>query len=268
MITLLDGSCGSLLWAMAEAEGIGREPTWKYNLEQKELVFRMHRRYVEAGCHMIQTNTFAANPASVSRSSEYSVGQVVSEAVSIAKSAAGDSCRVYLSSGPMTQLLKPFGPLSPEECAEGYREIFSAASGVDAIMLETFMDLEMLKISAVEALKIGVPVVCSMSFEKKHRTLMGNRIGEICSAMEKLGVSAVGMNCSKGPVEGLEIIKEFSENTALPLYFKPNAGMGEQYGPKEFAAEIAPALPYVSYIGGCCGTDESYIKEIEAILPE
>ena len=263
---LLDGSCGSLLWAMAEEKGIKREPAWKYNIEQPELVSEMHKRYVNAGCDMIQANTFAANGPSVQRSSDYSVREVVSEAVKLAKAAAeGTDTKVYLSSGPLAQLLEPYGKLTKKECYDAYDEIIDAAfvSGADAIMLETFMDIEMMKIAAEAALKSDLPVVCSMTFEKRHRTMMGNTVSQICRALEPVGINAIGMNCSKGPVDGLEIIKEFKETTDLPLYFKPNAGMGETYGPEQFAREMAPSFDYVSYIGGCCGTDESYIKELK-----
>lgn len=266
---LLDGSCGSLLWKMADERGIKKEETWKYNLTNPELVVDMLKRYVNVGVDMIQTNTFAANAISVKRSSDYDVKDVISNAVKVSKEATkGTNIKVYLSSGPLPQLLKPLGPISNEECEKCYEEIFEAAAkeGVEAIMLETFMDVEMMAIAARQATNYGIPVICSMTFEKKQRTMMGNTIGQICRKLEPLGISGIGMNCSKGPVEGLEIIKSFKETTSLPLYFKPNAGMAETYTAKDFANEIKPSLEYVQYIGGCCGTDENYIKEIKNLI--
>jgi len=264
-IILLDGSCGSALWGLAEQNGVPKDPTWKYNIEHPELVLELHKRYIAAGSDMIQTNTFAVNTPAIKRCSQYSVEQVIRPAVELAKQAAeGTDVKVYLSSGPLTVLLEPYGDLEEDECRAFYDEITSAAAaaGVDAIMLETFMDLEMMKIAAESALRFGLPVVCSMTFEKKQRTLMGNTIEQICTALSPMGVAAVGMNCSKGPVEALDVIKEFRQYTDLPLYFKPNSGMGETYSAKQFADEVAPALEYVSYVGGCCGTDESYIAEL------
>ena len=264
-IVLLDGSCGSALWAMAEARGIKKDPTWKYNVEHPELVLELHRRYIAVGSDMIQTNTFAVNGPSVKRSSSYSVEKIIRSAAELAKQAAeGTGVKTYLSCGPLTQLLEPYGDLEEDECRAFYDEITAAAAagGVDAIMLETFMDLEMMKIAAASALSRNLPVICSMTFEKKHRTMLGNKIEQICEELAPMGVEAVGMNCSKGPVEALEVIREFREFTDLPLYFKPNSGMGETYSAKQFADEIAPALDLVKYVGGCCGTDESYIAEL------
>lgn len=264
-ITLMDGAAGSLLWDMAEKQGIAKTATWRYNLEQPELVRAMHRRYVEAGADLIQTNTFAVNRLSVEREGvSCGTREVVAAAVKLAQECAGDQCGVYLSSGPLPVLMAPFGKLTKEDCAAIYDEIFETAAGlgVKTFLLETFLDLNMLKVAAETAKKYPVKLICSMTFEKKHRTMMGNRISEICRVLKDVGADAMGMNCSHGPAEALEIIREFQENTDLPLFFKPNAGLGETYGPEQYARELAPALDFVQIMGGCCGTDETYIREL------
>jgi len=268
-IKLLDGAAGTTLWEIAESHGVERVPVWLYNIEHPELVLELHRRYIEAGCDLIQTNTFSVNAHSVKRSSSYSVEQVVTAAVKLAKQAAeGTNAKVYLSLGPLVMLLEPYGDLTEEECFDIYTEIVSAAAavGVDYVALETFMDLEMLRVAAQAVKQFDIPFMCSMTFEKRHRTMMGNTIEQIVETLTPLGPEAIGMNCSYGPVEALEVIKEFSETTDLPLYFKPNSGMGEAYGPEQFAQEVAPALEYVSYVGGCCGCDDSYIKQLGSLL--
>lgn len=72
-IILLDGSAGTALWQMAEQRGIEKVPVWRYNLEHPEIVAELHRRYIEAGSRLIQTNTFSVNSRSVKQSSDYSV---------------------------------------------------------------------------------------------------------------------------------------------------------------------------------------------------
>lgn len=268
-VTLLDGSAGTALWAMADAVGVKKEPVWKYNIEHPEFVRELHRRYVAAGCEMIQTNTFEANRPSIARSSDYSVGEVIRAAVSLAKEAvAGTDVQVYASFGPLPMLLEPYGKLTVAETADIYTEMTEAAveAGAGWIALETFMDVQMMKIAAEAAKKTGAKVICSMTFAKRRRTMMGDNILKIVDTLSPLGIDAIGMNCSAGPVEALDIIREYHETTDLPLYFKPNSGVGEAYSAEQFAAEIAPALEFVSFVGGCCGCDDIYIREIGKLL--
>ena len=266
---LLDGSAGTALWAMADAAQVKKEPVWKYNIEHPEFLLELHRRYVDAGCEMIQANTFDANRHSVCRSSDYSVSEVICAAVKLAKTAAeGTNVKVYTPFGPLAQFLEPYGNLKKAEVAEIYTEMADAAvkAGADLIILETFMDVEMMRIAAQAAKSFGVPVICSMTFAKRRRTIMGDSVEKIVKTLTPLGIDGIGMNCSYGPVEALEIIKEFREKTSLPLYFKPNAGVGENYTAEQFAKELEPALGFVSYVGGCCGCDAEYIKEIKKLL--
>ena len=268
-VILLDGSAGTALWAMAEQAGVEKSSVWRYNMEHPEFVTELHRRYIAAGSKMIQANTFSVNRESVARESDYSAAEVVERAVQLAKHAtAGMGVRVYAPFGPLLQLMEPYGKLTAAEVDSVYSELAGAAvkAGADAIVLETFMDVRMAAVAARAAKRFGVPVLCSMTFEKRRRTMMGDSVQKIVDTLAPLGIDGVGMNCSKGPVEALEIIKEFAACTDLPLYYKPNAGLGESYSARQFAAEIAPALELVTYVGGCCGCDESYIQEIGKLL--
>lgn len=277
-ITLMDGAVGTTLWGIAEANGVKKEPVWKYNVEHPEFVEELTKRYLEAGCEMILANTFGANGPAVKRSSPYTVAEVVSAGVGIAKKVLdGTGVKAVLSLGPLTQLLEPYGDLEEEECAAIYDEMLDAGAGAgaDMILIQTFMDLEMMRVATVEAKKYGLPVMCSMTFEKNGKTMFGNSVEDTIDTLSPLGIEAIGLNCSLGPDLALPIIKEFSEKTDLPLLFKPNAGKpilsadGEAVSPytaKRFAEEVKPALQYVSYIGGCCGSDADYIKEIKKML--
>lgn len=268
-ITLLDGSCGSALWELADRSDIPKDPVWRYSIEHPDLVLKLHKDYIDAGSDMIQTNTFCVNRPVVSKSSEYSVEALVKSSVEIAREAVkGTGVGVYLSTGPLDELLEPYGDLEEDECSGIYDEIFSAAAGagVDMIMLETFMDLRMIRLAAESALKYDIPVSCSLSFFAKHRTMMGDSIPQICETFNPMGVSALGMNCSFGPAEGLEIIRDYRNYTDLPLYFKPNAGTGESFGVEDFAANVAPSLEFVSYVGGCCGTGAEYISALRNLV--
>jgi len=262
---LLDGSVGSVLWSMAEAKGIEKVPVWRYNIEQPGMVLALHKSYVDAGSKIIFTNTFSANPESVARSSGYSVSQVFSAAINLAKKVAeGTDVKVALDLGPLSQLLEPYGKLTKAETSKIYTELCSlgAEAGVDLIVLETFMDIEMMTLAAICTKDTGLPFMCSMTFGKRGKTMMGDSVEKIVKALEPLSPLAVGMNCSSGPVEALPVIKEFAAKTSLPLFFKPNSGMGTAYSAEDFARELAPAIPFVHYIGGCCGCGVDYIKAL------
>lgn len=274
-ITLLDGAVGTTLWAMAESKGIAKVPVWKYNIEHPELVSEMTKKYVDAGSEIILTNTFGANGPAVQRSSSYSTEEIVSAAVRLGREAIADSgAKLSLAMGPLSQLMEPYGNLDEDEVEEIYDEMLSAAvkTGVDCVTIQTFMDLEMMKVAAKTAKRYGIPVYCMMTFEKVGKTMMGNSVDDIIEGLTPLGIDAIGMNCSVGPVEALPIIRSFAQKTDIPLMYKPNAGLpvtdasGKvvfDYTAAQFAEEVAPALDFVQYIGGCCGTDDGFIREIK-----
>ena len=277
-ITLMDGAVGTTLWGIAEAAGVKKEPVWKYNIEHPEFVEELTKRYVDAGCEIILANTFGANGPAVKRSSPYTSAEVVAAGVKAAKKVLdGTGVKLCLSLGPLMQLLEPYGDMEEDECAEIYDEMLDAGvgAGADIILIQTFMDLEMMRVATVEAKKYGLPVFCSMTFEKSGKTMFGNSVQDVIDVLTPLGIDAIGLNCSLGPDLALPIIKEFSEKTDLPLLFKPNAGkpiLSEDgstavaYTAKQFVEDIKPALEFVSYIGGCCGSDAEYIKEIKKLL--
>jgi len=277
-ITLLDGAVGTTLWGIAEANGVAKVPVWKYNIEHPEFVEELTKKYLEAGSEIILTNTFGANGPSVKYSSNYSVADVVTAGVKITKKVLeGTGVRTSMAVGPLSQILEPYGDLEEDECRAIYEEMIGAGvkAGCDIIMVQTFMDLAMMKIAAEVAKSYGLPVFCCMTFEKAGKTMFGNSVDDVIEELTPLGIDAIGLNCSLGPDLALPIIKEFSEKTDLPIVFKPNAGKpilsadgttSTAYSAEQFAIDVKPALEYVDYIGGCCGSDATYIKEIKKLI--
>lgn len=277
-ITLLDGAVGTSLWAKADKYGVKRVPVWKYNIENPEMVKELVRDYRDAGSQIILANTFGANGPSVKRSSDYKPYDVVNTGVKLAREALeGSDAKLAMGIGPLSQLMEPYGDLEEDEVTEIYDEMIGAGmdAGADIIYIQTFMDLAMASVAAKVAKQYKVPVFCSLTFEQRGKTMMGNSVEDIIEELQADGVDAVGMNCSLGPDLALPIIREFSEKTDMPIIFKPNAGLpitaasGEEASPytaEMFLDEIKPALEYVDYIGGCCGTDPSYIKLIKEYL--
>ena len=262
-IVLMDGATGTRLWALAEAAGYAKAPVWTYNLTHPELVAQVAAEYIAAGSTLLCSNTFAANGPEVARVPGMAVGEVVAAGVRIAKGAAAAAeadVRVALDVGPLSAMLEPFGPTTPEQAAACFAELLGAGvdAGADCIFLETFTSLEMLSIALAEAKRFPLPVLCSMSFDRSGRTMMGDSVADICETLERGGAAAVGLNCSFGPAAAVPVIRDYAAHTALPLILKPNADVGAA----DFAETLAPALPLVAYAGACCGSDPDYIREI------
>lgn len=279
-VVLMDGAGGTSLWNMAEALGYSKDPVWKYNVEHPEIVTQLAKDYIAAGAQIILANTFGANGPAVKRSSDYTVEQVAATGVRLAKeAAAGTGVKVALDVGPLTMMMEPYGDLTEEEVEEIYREQIDAGmtEQPDLIMLETFMDLEMMKVAARVAKSYGVPVFCAMTFEGRGRTMMGNSVEDIVDELTELGVDAVGLNCSLGPDGAMPVIREFAAHTKLPLIFKPNAGKPvvaadgtvlSAYDAAAFVKDVEPVLELVSYLGGCCGSSPDYIRALKSRLEQ
>ena len=274
-ITLLDGASGTRLWALSEAAGFAKKPSWTYNLEHPDFVAQVAREYAEAGSEIVFTNSFNANRQMLA-GQDASVAEVVSAAVAAAKAGAGGLARVALDIGPLNGMMEPYGDLTVEEATEIFAEQIDAgmAAGADLIVLETFMDLEMLRCAVIAAKRYDVPVLASMTFQAGGRTMMGVSPADMVAALTPLGVDAVGLNCSLGPAEALPVLREFAAATDLPLIFKPNAGLPvtgpdgkviSPYTAETFAKESAPALELAGYVGACCGSSPDYIRAISRL---
>ena len=266
-ITLLDGASGTLLWNMAEAEGIGKMPVWRYNTAAPQLVERLAESYLSAGSGIIYTNTFCANPPAVEQEG-CCLQEIIETGAGIARDAAlRYGAKTALDFGPLMNAMEPFGTTSEEDCRKYYREMcrIGAACGADLIVLETFMDTEMLRIAASEAAETGLPLFCTMSFANGSRTFFGSSIDDMLEAIKPFSPAAVGLNCSFGPVQALPVIREFAEKTDIPLILKPNTA---DLPAEEFAKAAEPALDIVSYAGACCGSDPGYIRKIRELLEE
>ena len=274
-ITLLDGAMGTQIW---EKTGESK-PVWLYNMTHPEVVLEVHKAYIKAGVDIILSNTFGANRQAVYRASSYTVTEVVQAGMRVAKSATvGTNVKVALSVGPLMELLEPYGDLTEEEAIEIYTEQIGAAfmgqDKPDMVLLETFMDAEMMRVAATVAKSYGVPVLCSLTFEKIGKTLMGQSVEDVIEILAPAEIDAIGMNCSLGPDLALPIIERFANATPLPLIFKPNAGMPVVVGSKttfpytaeEFTSQIKEALSYVTYLGGCCGTTPAHIQTLKSLL--
>lgn len=272
-VTIMDGAVGTSLWEKANE----KVAVWRYNVEQPDIVRDLAKEYVEAGAQIVLANTFAANAASM-KGTDYRVHDVVTRAVDLAREGIAGRAKLSLSIGPLSELLEPYGDLSEDDAYAMFDEQISAGveRGVDMIYIQTFMDLEMMKIALKAARRHEVPTMCSFSFDQKGFTMMGNSVAKICDELSGFKLEAIGLNCSLGPDLALPVMEQFTRSTDLPLIFKPNAGKpigggagGSEFDVETFAEDSLPALDFnVKYIGGCCGSNPRYIKRLAERVAE
>ena len=255
----------------------GRAPE-TLNLENPDLIVRTHLAYLEAGAQIIYANTFGANREKLAREG-VDTTEAIRAGVACARRAVDTFCadhpdvdrpRVALDIGPIGRLLEPYGTLPFEEAYDIFREIIEAGQDADLIIFETMTDLYEVKAGVLAAKENSdKPVFVTMTFEPNHRTFTGCSVDAMCAVLDGLGVDALGVNCSLGPVELYPIVEKMSRLTALPLIVKANAGLPDpetgaySITPDDFAREMAkfPALG-VQYLGGCCGTSPDCIREL------
>ena len=264
---ILDGATGSLLSERSGAPAGYRLE--KLNIQDPEVVFSVHRDYVEAGSDVIYTNTFGANPLKLGNET----AEAVKAAVAIARRAAGKKASVALDIGPLGKLIGE-GGISFDEAYENYAAVIRAAGDeTDLVVIETMTDLADARIALLAAKEnSSLPVMLSMSFEAGGRSAFGTDVESFARTVSGMGVAAIGINCSLGPVEMLPMAKKLIESTDLPVFIKPNAGMPRfengrtvyDIDKRRFcdAMRDIHALG-VNILGGCCGTDPDYIRMLD-----
>jgi len=268
-----DGAMGTMLYKHGLKAG---EKPDLMNMTAPDAVESIHRMYVEAGSDIVCTNTFGSNALNL-EGTGYSPTEVITAAVAAAKRACTGkakiaNAKIALDIGPTGHILEPAGDLEYEKAYELFKEMAIAGekAGADFAAIETMSYLEELK-AAMTAVKENtkLPILATMTFEKTGFTYMGCTPESFVETAENIGAAAIGLNCSLEPVEMLAVAERLAKTTNLPLIIKPNAGLpdsksGEYHtGAEEFAAQMTGfAKLGVKIIGGCCGTNPDYIREL------
>lgn len=266
---IFDGAMGTML--QKEGLKVGELPE-TLNITNADIIKRIHQQYIEAGSDIVTTNTFGANELKYS-SSQYSIEEVITAGVKIAREAAGEKL-VALDIGPTGQVMEPTGTLSFEAAYDLFKKqvIIGEKAGADLILIETMSDLYEAKAAILAAKEnSSLPVFCTMTFEQSGRTLMGTDPKTMVFVLEGLGVDVLGINCSLGPKELMPIVDEIIQYASIPVMVQPNAGLPRFDGEKtvyditteEFSKFIKVMAENGARIfGGCCGTNPDYIREV------
>ncbi len=276
-----DGGMGTMLIARGLQRGTAPE---LWNVERPDDVRAIHRAYIEAGAQIILTNTFGGNAL---RLALHGLADRAAElnraAASLARAEADAAPHLVIvagSMGPTGQMLAPMGTLPPEDAVAAFAGQARAlvAGGVDVLWIETMSDLEEVR-AAVDGCRQAapeVPVVATMTFDTRGRTMMGTTPQQAVAALSEMGVVALGANCGKGPDELEAAIGRMQgAGPGLPLVAKANAGAPRLEGDVAvYDATPAVMAGYAvrvrglgaSIIGACCGSTPDHIRAMAAAL--
>jgi 5-methyltetrahydrofolate--homocysteine methyltransferase len=227
---IFDGAMGTML---QDELAPGESPVL-LNFRNPDKVLDVHKAYMNAGCHILKTNTFGANRLTLSGSG-LSVDQVVTEAAMLAKKAAGADAFVALDIGPTGRLLAPFGDLDFEEAVDVFSEMLCSGTraGADVVLIETMNDTYEIKAAMLAAKEnCDLPLLVTFTPDSTGRLLNGADIQTTVCLIESLGANAVGFNCGFGPEQLKSLLPELISHSSIPVIVSPNAGIPESINGK------------------------------------
>jgi 5-methyltetrahydrofolate--homocysteine methyltransferase len=310
-ILVLDGAMGTMLqrFGFTEADFRGeRFRDWPkplqgnndlLSLTQPAAIAEVHRKYLEAGADILETNTFSATSVAMA---DYGMEDLAfemnRESARIASEVAAEFNRITPdkprfvagSLGPTnkTASLSPdvnnpgYRAISFEALRKAYREQVEGllAGGVDLLLVETVFDTLNAK-AALFAIadvqqnrKDPVPVMVSGTItDASGRTLSGQTAEAFLISVSHAPLLSVGFNCALGASQLTPYLQVLSDHSNLAVSAHPNAGLPNAFGeydqgPEEMGRQIEEYLEkgLVNIVGGCCGTTPDHIRVISRLV--
>lgn len=248
------------------------------NLNDKETIKKIHSEYIDAGAKLIRTNTFSANIYDLGVSKER-LKDIIKSGIDIAKDAA-KSKEIFIGAS--------IGPIKESNFDESSQEILNEykfiidcflEENIDVFIFETLSNYNYLK-EIGEYIKSKNPnsfILTQFAVKPDGFTRDGLSAAKLVSAVKNIKeIDAYGFNCGSGPMYISEIIKNINIGNDI-VSALPNAGYPEiihertvyPNNPVYFAKKIKEIKSMgTSIIGGCCGTNPKFIKEISSIIHE
>jgi methionine synthase I (cobalamin-dependent)/5,10-methylenetetrahydrofolate reductase len=268
-----DGAMGTQIYAKGVTIGRCFD---ELNLTHPHLVRIIHREYAEAGAQFLETNTFTANRLRLRKFDlDKKVREINVAGAALAREVAGADRFVGGSVGPLTGVTREEDAPSAEEKYEVFAEQVAALAegGADALILETFTDLDELLLALKAARdRTKLPVICQMAFVENLRTPLGVTADRALEVLEKAGADVIGANCTV-PHRTTRVIERLGGRTKARLSAFPNAGLPEYVDGRyhylttpEYLADQARQLVNAgaTLVGGCCGTGPEHIRAVAA----
>jgi 5-methyltetrahydrofolate--homocysteine methyltransferase len=267
---IFDGGMGTLLQARGLKPGESPE---RFCLRCPDVVEQIHRDYLQAGAHVVTTNTFGGTRFKLG--SDVDPVEMNRMGALLARKGVGDKGYVAGSVGPTGRMIEPLGDVTFRELVQAFEEQIRGLvqGGVDLILGETHFDLAEARAVVVAARNVcDLPVGISMTFEDGV-SLTGTSPKVFLDTVENMGVDLVATNCSAGPEGLLVVAREMLAGTRTPLLVQPNAGLPElvdgktvfRLDPESFAVQTREFVRAgVQCVGGCCGTTPEHIRALKA----
>lgn len=267
------------------------------SLTRPDVIYEIHREYFEAGCDIVETNTFSSTSiAQADYGLESWVRTLNVESARLAKKAASDfmeknpqrSCFVAGALGPTnkTASMSPdvndpsYRAVSFDQLVEAYREQTEALveGGVDILLPETTFDTLNLKAalyaieSFFDARGERLPVMISVTItDRSGRTLSGQTVEAFWNSVRHAKPFSVGINCALGAEDMRPYIEELSRIADCRISCYPNAGLPNPLSETGYdeTPEITSTLlldfaesGFLNIVGGCCGTTPEHISMV------
>ena len=260
------------------------------SLTRPDVIADIHRQYLEAGADIIATNTFSSQRISqADYHLEEESYEIAFEGAKIARKVADEFSTeekprfVAGSMGPTNKTCSMSPDVSdPAKRELSYDELLAAyeeqaealiAGGVDALLIETIFDTLNAKV-AIDAVSrvmarrgVELPIMLSVTVsDLAGRTLSGQTLDAFLASISTYNIFSVGLNCSFGATQMKPFLRELAKRAPYYISAYPNAGLPNSMGLYDETAEsMAPKMGelvdegLVNIIGGCCGTDETFI---------
>lgn len=255
-------------------------------LSRPEIIKNIHASYFDAGCNVVETDTFGATSLVLGEYDEqHRVYEINKTATALAKEvalsyqSAGIPRYVAGSMGPGTKLPSLLH-ISYQELRNNYTEqaLGMIDGGADLLIIETCQDLLQIKAAlggvwdAFVLRKKQLPIMVSVTMETTGTMLMGSDMSAAITTLQQFDLLSLGLNCATGPQEMSEHIRTLSHQCTCEVSCIPNAGLPENVGghahyhlsPEDMVKHLTPFVKNlgVSIVGGCCGTTPAHIKAL------
>jgi 5-methyltetrahydrofolate--homocysteine methyltransferase len=259
-------------------------------LSRPDVIRSVHAAYLEAGCDVIETDSFGSSSIVLA---EYDLESRTRElnlaAARLARSVADEYSTpekprfVAGSIGPTTKL-PSLGHISYDDMFAAYREQAEALveGGVDVLLIETCQDLLQAKIAlaacqdAIRDAGRKIAIQVQITLDATGTMLLGSEIGAALAVLESFQPDVLGINCATGPVEMNDTVRFLCQNSTVPVSVQPNAGLPQNEGghavykltPTELAAHLRRFVSEygVQVVGGCCGTTPEHLRAVVEAL--